>query len=520
MTLEIRLIRARHLAAIFAVAACLAFPAALAQAGADDNVSGWAWSYSIGWISLNCTNDATCGTSDYGVTFTDDPSGVAKLSGWAWSNNAGWICFGETCAGSTPEGGASYAHYDPEEGGKTDQIFGWAQVISMGDSGWISLNCENLDNCATSNYFLVLNTATGDFTKGSFNDHYAWSVNDEGGGLGWINFSRVNTTWTPASLGLVVRPGGIYEPQDLTLPGTHLSTFFIRFLNFSAPVGYAVRCDVRLPDNTVKILSKNMVATVRNDTAFLDYTVTGADPIDNDRQWIITGCWIVAAPGPDPCAGDADCLPDGLCDLTAGQCRMVIDGRTFRRPIFTHTNDWTGLEADEDQYSALKCYSGFPGQYLGNAKQCDFTGDASFSLVMRRGIPVEGYCHDGADNDGNGFTDCDDRYCQGVSYLCRQHPPTRCIWGRAGDGIGDCTEAAYQFGDLCCSRQPIDQATPNLFHIVNGLECEYGEPNDGYFDCDCTSSARFDASPTDDCFAPGYAAGDLCCSTDSEVVKL
>src|SRR5690348_18364870 len=72
---------------------------------ATHNVSGWAWSGSLGWISMDCNNSADCAgaAGDYGVDIDD----TGNISGWAWSSNAGWICFGATCDGATgvPSGG-------------------------------------------------------------------------------------------------------------------------------------------------------------------------------------------------------------------------------------------------------------------------------------------------------------------------------------------------------------------------------------------------------------------------------
>jgi len=59
------------------------------EAGTGDNVSGWAWSESIGWISFNNTSGG--GATDYGVD-VDSTTGV--FSGYAWSENIGWINFG------------------------------------------------------------------------------------------------------------------------------------------------------------------------------------------------------------------------------------------------------------------------------------------------------------------------------------------------------------------------------------------------------------------------------------------
>src|SRR5512142_1417660 len=133
----------RLLATATAVAAGLLLAPA-AFAGTSDNVTGWAWSGSIGWISMNCTNDASCATSNYGVTIADSTTygDRGDLKGWAWSETVGWICFGVTCSGTTPEGGAPYAQYRANYNGKQDQFWGWAQILSLGNDGWIALNCD------------------------------------------------------------------------------------------------------------------------------------------------------------------------------------------------------------------------------------------------------------------------------------------------------------------------------------------------------------------------------------------
>ncbi|MFA5084184.1 MAG: hypothetical protein WC475_02270 [Candidatus Paceibacterota bacterium] len=65
------------------------------------NLSGYAWSESIGWISFYCGDlDPTCATYNYRVTI--DSNG--EFSGWAWNDVVGWISFncnnsviGDTC---------------------------------------------------------------------------------------------------------------------------------------------------------------------------------------------------------------------------------------------------------------------------------------------------------------------------------------------------------------------------------------------------------------------------------------
>ncbi len=66
----------------------------------NGNLSGWAWSDAIGWISFDCHNSETGGSSpNYscgpgGVTYgvkVDNVSGEFK--GWAWNDAIGWISF-------------------------------------------------------------------------------------------------------------------------------------------------------------------------------------------------------------------------------------------------------------------------------------------------------------------------------------------------------------------------------------------------------------------------------------------
>ncbi len=507
------IITAAMLAASF-----LLFMPRTAHAGLSENVFEWAWSGSIGWISMNCVNTGTCGAVDYGVTFVDVEGqiGWAHLMGWAWSETVGWICFGQSCSGTTPEGGAPYAQYRDEYNSKIDELYGWAKIDALGDDGWISLNCENLNECMISNYHTVLDPLTGEFEKGNFNDHWAWGGTDDVRGAGWIDFSPVRTTWVLARLGKIARPEGVYEPDNTGLRGTHLSQMNIGFTQFSASGNSLLECEMEKSDGTFEILQSIIPTAVRNGTAALQYTVQNSDSTVPGQLWTINSCRIGSPPTLTACASDANCNAFQFCDETSGFCRIKLREKIRKWPIFTHDNTWSGLDSEEDQYKALRCHSGFPGNYFNNAANCDFSGDASFSLLMRRGVPLEGDCHNGIDDDGNGEIDCADRHCQGISYRCQTLPRTSCIWGATGDGIMDCTDTGYEAGMLCCSKQPRSESE-SIHNVVNGLECTYGDPKDGYFDCDCTNSTRYNESPSDDCFSPGYSSGDLCCNENNDV---
>lgn len=546
-----------------------------AHAATTDNVTGWAWSSGLGWISMNCTNTTNgCATSNFGVTMNEIPGGSAgaDISGYAWSETLGWICFGMTCgAGPTPEGGSPYAQYRLSYNGKSDQMWGWAKIMNQGpNAGWISLNCDKdvgPDECAASNYYVSLNNATGTFNQGFGPNHYAWNQNPDGTGLGWIDFGAVTTAWTMANIGKVMRPEGIYEPLTTTAAGTHLSNFPVTFTNFSAAVGQLVECTILLGDPTQltppakppqKVMGKEMTSTVRNVTTTINYTIQSTDILNRsggtsctqdadcqtgvhciqgiclDPLWYIDSCRIAGSSLGAACVDDTTtpCGAGKICDEARGRCRNVVRSTMTRQPIYTHGNTWTGTTGvTQDQYLALRCYNSSPNEFFRNSGQCEFAGDATFSLVMRRGVPVETSCHDGIDNDGNGQMDCNggggmppDRYCQGISYLCKTPPPLDCKYNSALDGIPDCNANDYEGGRLCCTQQP--KAPGSQFNtVVDGLRCTYQDPKDGYFDCDCLSSANADA--TTGCYAPYYKGtttvngvtvkGDLCCNSSSEV---
>lgn len=535
------------------------------HAATTDNVTGWAWSGSIGWISLNCTNLDTCATSNYGVTLDDKPgdSGTAIMSGYAWSETVGWICFGSTCTGNTPEGTASYAEFRDVNEGKTNQMWGWAKVVSLNSEGWISLNCDKdtgVDACTDSNYYVMLDPLTGIFGTTNPLDHWAWGSNTDNVGVGWVDMSGMQTDWNLTWIGQVERPQGYFEPQNSPLPGTRTSVFKLKFPSLQANAGNYLECAIKLPDGSERRLGKVFASAIRTQLpppagpTSLTYTIEETAAVTqgltttscvNDLScgsagkcdisigkcrysdlWYVS-CFIAGIPkttnchfktGPlDVMNDDSSCASGDICDEVLGKCRAVIRSTDLPKPIYTHTNQWTGLGAMDDWYLALKCNAGFPGNYFKNSASCDYAGDASFALTKWRAVGVEENCEDNIDNDSNGQTDCNDRYCKGVSYRCQTLKRTSCVVGEAGDGMPDCSDPSYVNGALCCSAQPRTE-NPALSHVVDGLECKYHDVKDGYYDCDCTTaSGNFGTNP--DCYAPGKQPSNLCCSATNEVLK-
>lgn len=117
-----------------------------AKAGREHNVSGWAWSENIGWISFNNTSDGS--SINYGVHI--DPS-TGKFSGYAWSANIGWISFNRAETGAPPSNdpcpdGSCIAKVEKltDIGKSNVKVLGWARVLSVKDNpnaggwdGWI-----------------------------------------------------------------------------------------------------------------------------------------------------------------------------------------------------------------------------------------------------------------------------------------------------------------------------------------------------------------------------------------------
>lgn len=143
----------------------------IAQAGTEHNVSGYAWSENFGWVSFNCTNEASCGSVNYGVSVNP---GTGDFSGYAWSSNLGWIDFGPTSG--FPEAPNNGARYDSATGA----VSGWAKILSLGDDGWLKMS-------GTWANGVKINDSSGDFSG------WAWNGNAVSGiGLGWLSFNCLN----------------------------------------------------------------------------------------------------------------------------------------------------------------------------------------------------------------------------------------------------------------------------------------------------------------------------------------
>tara|TARA_B100000508_G_scaffold60333_1_gene47176 strand:- start:212889 stop:214577 length:1689 start_codon:yes stop_codon:yes gene_type:complete len=100
------------------------------------NLTGYAWSSTIGWVSLTCENAGVCGNSSYWVGVKNN----GNIEGYAWSSNVGWISFNSADTAGCPSG-TCQASFDSNTG----HVSGWAKALAGGVSnsgdwdGWIYL---------------------------------------------------------------------------------------------------------------------------------------------------------------------------------------------------------------------------------------------------------------------------------------------------------------------------------------------------------------------------------------------
>lgn len=140
-------------------------------------ITGYAWSDNIGWISFNCSDTGTCGTSNYGLSIAAD----GTISGYGWSENIGWVS-----ANAADVAGCPSAPCTPAISVATGAVTGWLRALANGDGwdGWIRLSGPG--------YGPMLDT-TGKFSG------YAWGSDV----VGWLSFA-------------VLAPGATYYNAELS----------------------------------------------------------------------------------------------------------------------------------------------------------------------------------------------------------------------------------------------------------------------------------------------------------------
>lgn len=190
---------------------------------ADTNLTGWAWSDTIGWISFSCSNTSSCGAQNYGVIEKTD----GTLDGYAWSDNIGWIRFGGL--GGFPGNPAVDGTYSQNAKLEASgELRGWIRACAGTQSG--PNDCSNMTSrtdgwdgwiSLKGNGYGVVKAATGLYQG------YGWGdVN-----VGWVLFDVQNNTGpggNPCPVGVACGVGGggkviDFDVRDGSAAGASLS---------------------------------------------------------------------------------------------------------------------------------------------------------------------------------------------------------------------------------------------------------------------------------------------------------
>ena len=209
-------------------ACCLFLGAVIFAQTENNNLFGFAWNENTGWISFgssNCDPDgdgksngveanSACPSSGtkIGQYFVNVNKQTGDISGYAWSNKVGWISFNASDLVGCPSGVCSAKIGNGiesfENGSK--KLSGWAKILS--NDVWISLSGE-VDNFQQTKYGAILHS------DGSISG-FAWSDK-----YGYISFSgrnykvKINGVSNAVS-GLSVTGAGFAKDAIVTLINT------------------------------------------------------------------------------------------------------------------------------------------------------------------------------------------------------------------------------------------------------------------------------------------------------------
>lgn len=187
-----------------------------ALASTADNATGFLWTDTFGWISVNCSNDWNgdgtvvhpaedlCGGAgeNYGVN-VETLGTAGSISGYGWSPNAGLICFGSQCAGPAPDGSGPRADFDFGIA-QTAVLQGWARIeahqdeTGAGGGGWIALGGSGPGAIPLMITLSVVEEPGG----GSHLDFSGsgWQSNSGINGAGWVDFFDLQSSAVPILL--------------------------------------------------------------------------------------------------------------------------------------------------------------------------------------------------------------------------------------------------------------------------------------------------------------------------------
>ncbi len=167
---------------LIAFALSLSPQKAISQTGTA--ITGWLWSDTIGWISMNCSDTSSCGTSNYSVAINTD----GTLTGYAWSDNVGWVRFGGLS--SFPTGDGTTAANASLIGSGT--LTGWARACA----GTVGGDCSSMTSRSDGwdGWIALSDSGYGPTLSGGHITGYSWGSTNSG----WILWDAY-TTYQPCA---------------------------------------------------------------------------------------------------------------------------------------------------------------------------------------------------------------------------------------------------------------------------------------------------------------------------------
>ncbi|MFK7992377.1 MAG: hypothetical protein AB8I08_40525 [Sandaracinaceae bacterium] len=200
-----------------------------------------------------------------------------------------------------------------------------------------------------------------------------------------------------------------------------------------------------------------------------DCTTPGDDDLDGfadceDRDcWDTPGCLALPShqeAGAAECGNGLDDDGDGFRDCADFSCQGTVPSCNEATDEVSNCAD--GI--DNNSHSSSSTFGDFVDCTPGTPdRQCELWGQCPGTVVEASAAD----CDDGIDNDGDGFTDCDDRSCQRsqAQGVCDGNAVT-CADGmdNDGDGFADCSSFACRCcpgeGDACGQQRSTGTCAP------------------------------------------------------------
>ena len=145
---------------------------ASAWSTAPTGIAGYAWSDTVGWISLNCLNQGPSGcvgpAGKWGITVSTS----SILGNYGWSDNIGWVSAQSSDVAGCPVGLCTAKM-------SSGVLTGWFRALSADNNGW-----DGYINLAGTGYGVT-------YTGNNFNPCNATTQSCAWGSdvVGWVDFS-------------------------------------------------------------------------------------------------------------------------------------------------------------------------------------------------------------------------------------------------------------------------------------------------------------------------------------------